>query len=1091
MKYASDSLVPFLRQNLLRLAYAAVLVYATLSAVHAEMPADTEPATVAREYQAIQADLDRGSNAVALASLEDLIRRDPSQYKAWEMLGWAYWKTGERSKTIALWEKLRFIDPKLPLACNLLAKACVETNGLNQAIGYLRESLRVAPNQPDTTFYLARVLRWNSEFPEAIQLFEKTLALRPDDTEVQLELARACTADWQYGKALPIWKNLLAGDPNNTEYASQLALCELHTGNREGALEQATDIITQHPDDMRTLEVAIAAAELSDDPAEALEPMRRLMETQTDPADRERVRVRLIRLLIHLFNDDPAHYGLEEAIELAQQRIDEFPDSADARLLMGELYTMDAKLDKAIEYFDYVIKHLNPYNRRAFRGLFEVYVAQKNFPMARIQLAGMAAFNPLDPYIYVHEARLQAARGDYYSARAALDRLETAGARGAVACLLYHGLTPSPYFMDALYVDRFREQMQALMDANAEFVRAGDLRSILGPAQAAPLPGRAPNSHPGLRVQVSFDDARRDSMRYGTQIAQELGLIFTMYIPVGYVQRSHSFICTWNQLREYQQTGGWEYGSHLLNAAILSPINESGSLWHNLPNRIWLPELNRLENPEEYLARIKNDFQESRRILRQELGGSFTTASYPFGDIGQEDVTNVKNPVQSILACSSENYEAGFIQSRYGYAVAGDNPLLYQRIEPDNWLSGSNLVQLIYENHPVFLARRMRAEFAALEGKPHLALNMLKKLRQDGYPEASCDKLSKYVHSRLAGQTGEGGQLAVQENSRFWDVDVRKPSVGVSADYFRDNQTRRNWGASAEGGINLTTPLRLGVHAGVGQLRQDVTSNDVAEADMKTLNIDEKNAGVNANYKFSNGANLSGDLTLRDFSGDASHDEAAYSLETQFRPILFMDVMLRFEHDMVPSALAVYDDIRYNAPLGYSVIRLSDWWDATLSAARYDFTDDNKRDHLRAGTSWLIWERTGMNFGLNYAYATSDEEREAYWTPYEMNRYFAEIGFKGTRLNTYYNANLRYGIGRESVRPEAHEEYERKLEIAKRDHWTVLPEEPEEDWEPVIGASLSLKVPIRELLNARVNSSYNKLPNYNEFNFEGGLELTF
>ncbi len=1077
--------------RLTRLAGAVAVMGSLWLPARAEEPSATPSPSVTLEYQTIQAQLDAGSNTVAIAALEEMIRRDPSQYKAWEMLGWAYWKIGERGKTIALWEKLRFIDPKLPLPCNQLARACVETNGLSQAIGYLRESLRIAPDQPDTLFYLARVLRWNSEFPESIQYLEKSLALRPDDKNIQLELARACTADWQYAKALPIWRQLLTGEPDNTEYASQAALCELHTGNREAALEQATEIITQNPDDRRTLEVAISAAELSDQPADALEPMRNLMDMQTTEAERERVRVRLIRLLIHLFNSDPAQYGLEEAVKLARERVDAYPDSADSYLLLGELYTMDAQLDKSIEYFDHVIQKLNPYNRRAYRGLFEVYVAKKDFAKARIQLAGMASFNPQDPYIHFHEARLEAARGDYYAARAALDRLEAAGARGAVACLLYHGLTPSPYFMDALFVDRFREQMQALIDANAEFVRAGDLPGLLGPAQTAPTTGRPPESHPPLRVQISFDDARRDSMRYGTQVAQELGLVFTMYIPVGYVQRSHSFICSWDQLREYQKTGGWEFGSHLLNAAILSPINAGGTLWHNLPNRIWLPDAGRQENPEEYLQRLKTDFGESRRILQAELGGTFNAASYPFGDIGQEDVTNVKNPVQTVLACSGENYEAAFIQSRFGYAVAGDNPLLYQRIEPDNWISGSNLVQLVYENHPVFLARRMRAEFAALEGKPHLALRMLKQLRQDGYPAASCDKVSKYVRSRLAGQTGESGLLAVQENTRFWDMDVRKPSVGVTVEYFRDNQERQNWGLSAEGGANLTKPLRLGVHAGVGQLKQEVTSNDLNEAEGRTLTVDEKNAGVTGNYKFSNGANLAGDLTLRSFSGDASHDEAAYSVETQFRPILFVDVMLRLEHDMVPSALAVYDHVRYDAPLGYAVIRLQDWWDATLSGAYYDFSDDNNREHLRAGTSWTVWERTGMNIGLNYAYATSDEARDAYWTPYEMNRYFAEVGFKGTRLNTYYNVSFRYGIGRESIRPEDTEEYERKMEIARRDNWTALPEEPEENWEPVIGAALTLKVPLRELLKARLTSSYNKLPNYNEFNLEGGLELTF
>jgi hypothetical protein len=270
----------------------------------------------------------------------------------------------------------------------------------------------------------------------------------------------------------------------------------------------------------------------------------------------------------------------------------------------------------------------------------------------------------------------------------------------------------------------------------------------------------------------------------------------------------------------------------------------------------------------------------------------------------------------------------------------------------------------VYENHPVFLARRMRAEFAALEGKPHLALRKLKHtpagwlsggvLRQG----EQCTSAPVWPDRPAKAASGRS------ENSRFWDLDVRKPSVGVSFDYFRDNQERQNWGISAEGGANLTQPLRLGVHAGVGQLRQEVTSNDIAEAEGRTLQVDEKNAGVNANYKFSSGANLAGDLTLRNFSGDASRDEAAYSVETQFRPILFVDVMQRLEHDMVPSRWRFMTTSANDAPIGYAVVRLQDWWDAPLSESYYDFSDDNNREHLRAGTSWTIWERTGMNVGL-------------------------------------------------------------------------------------------------------------------------------
>ena len=1040
-------------------------------------------------YRAVQRKLDSGEYASAAADLQTMIERDPGQYKAWDMLGWTYWKMGDHEKTIALWNRLRFLDPKLSLPYNLLARVAVETNGLEEAIGYLETSLELNPNQPETVYYLARVLRWSSRFQDSVDMLKLAGELNPEQTGIQLELARAFTSEWNYEQALPLWRMLVEAEPDNVEYASQLALCELHTGNRKEALEQVQQIMTAYPDDIKTLEVAASAAEYSDQPADAVAPLRRLMELQETVDGREKVRVRLIRLLVRLHELDPGQYGLEAPIELAKARIKDFPKSVDSRLLLGELYTMDEQLAKARDPFKYVLKRLNPYNRRAHRGLFEVYLALADFAMAWEELSALASFNPYDPYLNYFEARLHAARGDYFKARESLQKLEDAGSRGAVSCLLYHGLTTSPYFVDALYVERFREHMQAMIDAGFEFVRAEELPELLGPMQTTPQKGKF-DAHPDIRVLIDFDDGRRDSMKYGTMVAKELGLVFSMHLPVGYILENNSFICSWEELRAYKATGCWEYGSHLLNAAILAPINAAGKMVHALPNRQWLPEKARLESRSEYLEWLDDEFVVSRRILQEELGGSFSFFSYPFGDLGQEDMTNVKNPVRTILSKAYGAYDVGFIQSTFGYAIAGDNPLLYQRHEIDRWRSGTNLVEYIYEQHPVFLARRMRAEFAALEGKPYLALENLRKLKEDGYPEGPYEKVSKYVRYRLAGRTG-APDADVAETERFWDVDIRKPFVGVRGEYFRDNQERQNWRLSGGGGANLTPHMRVGARAGVGELKQKIVStNDPAIAN-RTLSVTQRDVGADVGYTFPNGWALMGDLSLKQFTGDATHNELAYALETQLRPIIYVDVMLRYEHDMVPSALGIYDDVSYDAPMGYAVGRLRDWWDVTLAGARYDFSDDNVRNHFRLGTSWTLWDRTGLNLGINYAYVSADEDSQSYWSPYELNRYYVEAGFKGTYLNTYYDLRFRYGRGRESVRPEAQALYEETYARAIRDQWTELPEAPEADWEPVTGVSLSLKVPLRELLRARINTSYNRLPSYNEFNFDGGLELTF
>ncbi len=64
---------------LLCFAGVAALCWALQLSARAEGAAAGALPSVALEYQAIQANLDAGSNTVAITALEEMIRRDPSQ----------------------------------------------------------------------------------------------------------------------------------------------------------------------------------------------------------------------------------------------------------------------------------------------------------------------------------------------------------------------------------------------------------------------------------------------------------------------------------------------------------------------------------------------------------------------------------------------------------------------------------------------------------------------------------------------------------------------------------------------------------------------------------------------------------------------------------------------------------------------------------------------------------------------------------------------------------------------------------------------------------------------------------------------------
>lgn len=1063
-------------------------------------------------------DYQAGRLDAAMAKFEEVIRTDPTQMAAWVTLGWAYWKAGRKADAYALWNRLRSIDPNNSTVYSLLARAAAADGDLAKAIEYNRKSLELSPNQYNVRFDLARALLWSGSPTEAMNLMDKALAEDPNRYDVMLELAKARTFNWQYEQAIPLWAKLRQQAPDDISYMANESLCKLHSGDVETARAEAEKVLESQPADLTALEVMASIEEFGDNPERALPYLRKLMEAQPKPEDKEGVRVRLIRLLVRLFNDQPRVYSLDEAISLTNDRLEYDPKSVDALCLLGELQLMSQKFGPAEEALIKVLREFNPYNIRARRALMETYMAVKEYDRAREQLAALSSFNPLDPYLYYYLARLESVRGDFYAAHQALDRLEQAGMRGSVAVLLYHGLTTSDHFVDALSIKRFRDHMSALQKAGVQFIRTSELPATLksasssltvrgadvpatpSPALGGEVNARRPAARIPITATVTFDDARHDSMRYGTEVAKEFGIPFAMHVPCGYIMRNHPFICGWDELAGYAKEGCWDFGSHFIDAAIVAPIAADGREGHVLPNLMWLPDQKRMETAQEYEQRLSREFPDSRKMLQEKLGGPVNFIAYPFGDIGQEVETNLEDPPHRILKHGRKAYDAGFIQSVFGFAIAGDDPLLYQRHEMDRWRNGEELVDYLYEHHPVFLARRLRAEFAALEGKIYLAQDAIRSLQDGGYPKKPWEDTKKYVNDRLAAKFATPATAGTIKKAP-WEIDISKPYIGATGEYFQDNQDRSNWRLLGMVGLNLTPNLVVEGRAGFGAMNQDVQTLDTnvvgkvitLRTRKYSISLDERDVGGRASFTFPNGVYIAGDLLQRSFTGDADKSFTTFGLEGQVRPLQPLDVMLRYEHDLAPSALAVVEDVTYDMYMINANYRLRDWWDLSAAGMRFNFDEgenENTRDHLTLGSMWTVHERTGLKLGLRYSYATTDHDSLAYWTPYNLHRYYVEGGFQGNHLRRYYNLRLRIGLGHEDPSPEEEARYQASVVRAAAQNYDPGPP-PGSDWEWVWGAAASTRWPVGEHWVFNGEFSYNKNPNYNEFTLLGGLKYKF
>jgi len=1050
----------------------------------------------------IQQQLDQDQIDSAIDDLEKLIEDEPSLLKAWEMLGWAYWRAERRDETIALWESLHKLDPQLPLACNLLGMAYAGKNDLAQSAYYYQKSLELDPDQYGIQFNMARIHRWIGMMDESVARLRRLAIQDPERLDVRIELARSLTDNREFEEAVPLWTEALESNPTDLEYLVRTAYVLFHTGNTNESRELVDRILEVEPDNLVVQLMLADDAEYGDRPEDAIPALQKIVRLTEDANQKRLIRNRLLRLLVRLNKAQPSKFGLVDPISLTREVINDEPYNVDARLLLGELLMMDRQFDAAEKQFLAVLSDFNRDNLRARRDLFELYLAGNRYQDALRQYKILESFNPRDPYLFYRQARLEESRGNYRGALKALEKLEQAGQKGAVAVLLYHGLTTSEK-LEITSVSRFKEQLTALKNAGFKFITPEDLPRYLSEMEKKPAELRG--AVPERIVSITFDDARRDSMRLGTEVAKELGLTFAMHVPVGNVERGDPFITTWDQLEDYDSSGAWVFGSHLRYASDNARITKENQTAYSLPNRVWLDELNRMESEKEYLARVRDEYSSSRRILQEKLGHPVTFVAYPMGDIGQETVGNMPGAIELNLAESATNYQVGFIQSAFGYAVNGDNPLLYQRHEMGSKASGEDVVHYILANHPEFLARRMRAEIAAFRGNSHTAMKMVEELKRDGYPDSLASNLNQRIHTSLAGQFAAPvkTEKASEAPSR---LDIDNPYAGVRFEYFEDNLDSENYRFVGLGGLNVSKNVIMEGRVGAGQLKQSATN--LSGGNIPTITLDEQMIGLVSSYASPHGWIMLGEVSERSFSGTIPDDPGVgstkvdesfvhYAVEGQARPLLTLDLAARYEHNIVPAARAVAKDTTYDLASINGLWSMTDWWKFQFSGLLYDFSDDNSRDHFGLGSRWLVWDAIGLYLGVRYDYADAEMDNPDYWTPYKLNRYYLEAELRGQKRNTYYMLRLRYGIGQQRVRPEARAAHDELVARSIRENFpldeqqAILNARPEEDWEAVLGLAASIDAKLTA--NWRVNGeiSYNKVPGYDEINLTTGLKYSF
>lgn len=760
----------------------------------------------------------------AIQFLEAALRMDPSLTAGIEALGWAYIRTDRPERGYALWEYFKTLMPDHWMPYNLLAQVAVMKQDWHQADAMFRKTLELNPELYDQRYWFAQNLLRLGKTTEGEQVLRDLVALEPGRLDIQIDLANVLTYRFEYEESAKIWRHINSELPDNPQFMMNEAELELRIGEIKIADRICADVLAMEdimenfPEQAsRAMNLRVDLAELQDSSGKSIDRLGEMIDQTEDPRIRSYLRLRQANRYRLLFESDPKAYPLRRLLEMEREAIREDPYSIEPRLLYAETCIIAKHYYAAERQAKYILERFNRYNIRAKDVLFEVALAQHRFDDAeQILIDRFTTSDVSGPERHVQLARVKMARGDYQEALEELDTMESAAQRGTVLTLLYHGLTESDW-VALTSARRLREHVNALQNAGFVFISPTDIPKYAGLREgqsAVEAPRRMPwlartidnliyqvsgfrrfrpednrdfrDEKPMKYVAMTFDDGLRSSIMLGSEAAEAAGAPFGMFVITRPQKDYQPSVAGWKEFQDAAKSGLWVIGSHLYEAHYAGPVDKDGKdIRMFLPNRLWLPAKNRIESMNEWDVRMRKEFTQSLEIMEKEMGeykAPVRMCAYPTGDIGQEATCNLvglKNPLKSILAEASRSFQIGFVQSQIGYTTVGDPLITARRYEPRWNDEGSDVVRAVYENHPVFIARRTRVELAMLMNKPNMAEKMLKLLRRDGYPEELCRKMEKEVrrHFRniqfqeerpmtklmeqqaFAGMEGDDGQL--------------------------------------------------------------------------------------------------------------------------------------------------------------------------------------------------------------------------------------------------------------------------------------------------------------------------------------------
>ena len=874
-----------------------------------------------------------------------------------------------------------------------LAELLIELGQFEQASNYYKAILHNNPNDRQGTKGLALVYAREQRYGDAVHILAQYLRDNPNDDDLREYAAQLSENADQWDVAEQHWQMLIRAHPENSTWKIRLARLMDKAGRPEEGLAIAQDILSKEPHNTDALGLLADHAIYSGNKQEAVQWLERLTELVSD-YDRS---IQLANLHIDLGNSfadigqqDQARAEYTMALQAYRVAHKLRPTSTDAHLGQLDARRLLGDTKQVIEETNQLLKTY-PQLELLHDLSYTLYSEQSDYAHANQALSELRKQFPNNLNRELLYAELLFDSGRAGHAFDLTNKLSQAAIRPAVPVLLYHGISPSAY-ADAMPLAQFRDQLTALKKEGYQTITIHQLYRFLQGEDKA-LPAKP--------ILVTFDDARDDSFRYADPVLEETGFRATMFVPTAEVGHHGLYNAFWPTIRRLQQTDRWDMQCHGDHGHRLIPIDAQGHMARFLVNQMWLTDQRRLENEQEFLNRVENDYRQCKEILSREVPGSQVIAyAYPFGDLGQKTFNNQPTALAANKRLVMKYYPMAFLQEELGFATRAIPRFALARFEVPREFSGRDLVEKLKFDPEASIAY-LRGRFYADSGNYEQAMKIFQSLEQDRgikspnllLEEAkvltwSGDYAAARAHLLQAQAIRPDDPQIIRQFNRYQRQ--VSPMVQIDGSTYKDNQDRSNFQVGTFGQLHLTDRVALSATYHYAEF-EDVSRGALPPSELSVNNQGLPNTRLHVSghevtggfdYSVDNRTSLSLTGGFADFNGNTSQQFPLGSAAARLPLGEAIDIAVGATHSYVNTAGAILTGLAYtgiNGDLKGKFLRD----DLTLSL-RHTFThydDGNNRNTTTVDGLRRVWLEPDIKVGYQFTYDDTEKQNPLFYTP--------------------------------------------------------------------------------------------------------------